>query len=289
VIGDAAEGRYVDIGDTRLWVLELGHGHPILLLHGGPGLDHTQFRPWTDPLADRFRVIYVDQRSQGRSDRADEPTWTLQQMSDDVSALAKAMDLDSFAVLGQSYGSFVALQHAVDHGTASHYVLLGCVPSSRWLDRIDRNLAAFEPEDLRERIIASWDMETEVQTADEFRQLLRDQLPFHFADPQGEACREFTEAMGRHARLTPDVLRAFANHDYGAIEVEDRLGQVRPPVLVIASEYDRVCVPEAGWAVAEAVPNGECVLVKDAGHMAFVEKPRVVLRAIGEFFDRFPP
>lgn len=289
MIGDPADGRYVDIGDTRLWVLEVGQGHPILLLHGGPGLDHTQFRPWLDPLSDRFRVIYVDQRSQGRSDPAPEATWTLRQMSDDVSKLARAMDLASYAVLGQSYGSFVALQHAVDHGTASHYVLLGCVPSSRWLDRIEQNLAAVQPEDLRERITASWDMETEVQTAEEFLQLLRNQLPFHFADPGGEACREFTEAIERHARLSPDVLRNFANNNYGAIEVEDRLGEIRPPVLVIGSEYDRVCVPEAGWAIAEAVPNGECVLVKDAGHMAFVEKPRVVLRAIGEFFDRFPP
>ncbi len=288
-IGDPTEGRYVDVGDTRLWVLEMGEGHPMLLLHGGPGLDHTQFRPWMDPLAERFRLVYVDQRSQGRSDLADQGTWNLKQMAEDVSALANAMGLDRYAVLGHSFGSFVALQHAVDHGSASHYVLIGCLPSSRWLDRIERNLAALEPPELRERITASWDMETRVQTVEECRQLLVDQMPFHFADPEGEAYRAFLEVATNHMRLSPHVLRTFANEDYGAIEVEDRLSGIERPVLVIAAEFDRVTVPEAGWAIAEAVPTGECVLIKNAGHMSLVEKPSAVQRAIRDFFDRFPP
>lgn len=288
-IGDPSEGRYVDIGDTRLWVLEAGRGHPLVLLHGGPGLDHTQFRPWLDPLADRFRLIYVDQRSQGRSDLAGLDTWNLAQLSDDVSSLADALGLGSYAVLGQSFGSFVALQHAVDHGSASHYVLIGSLPGSRWLDRIESNLAALEPTELRERVEASWEMETEVRTVDELRRLLADQLPFHFADPDGAPYREFLSNVERYMRLSPDVLREFASGDRGAIEVEDRLVDIERPVLVIAAEFDRVTVPEAGWAIAEAVPRGECVLVKNAGHMSFVEKPAVVIRAIHDFFDRFPP
>jgi proline iminopeptidase len=288
-IGDPAEGRYVDVGDTRLWVLELGRGHPIVLLHGGPGLDHTQFRPWLDPLAERFRLVYVDQRSQGRSDPADLHAWSLRRLAEDVSALADALGLRSYAVLGQSFGSFVALRHAVDHGAASHYVVLGSVPGSRWLDRIESNLAALEPPDLRDRIAAAWDKESRVRTVQEFRQLLTDQLPFHFADPDGEPHRAFRTNVERNMRLSPDVLREFTTIDDGAIEVEDRLGGIDRPVLVIAAEHDRVTVPEGGWAIAEAVPRGECVLIKNAGHMAFVEQPRAVIRAIHAFFDRFPP
>jgi proline iminopeptidase len=288
-IGDPSEGRFVFIGDTRLWVLEVGDGYPLLLLHGGPGLDHTQFRPWMDPLAERFRLVYVDQRSQGRSDLADERTWTLRQMAEDVSALAGAMGLERYAVLGQSFGSFVALQHAVDHGEASHYVLIGCVPGARWLERIDEHLAALEPAELRDRIAASWDMETRVQTVDECRQLLVDQMPFHFADAEGDAYRDFLQVATKHMRLSPHVLRTFANNDYGAIHVEDRLAEIERPVLVIAAEFDRTTVPEGGWAIAEAVPRGDLVLVKGAGHMSFVERPDVVLGAIGAFFDRFPP
>jgi proline iminopeptidase len=284
-IGDPAEGRYVDVGDTRLWLLELGEGHPIVLLHGGPGLDHTQFRPWLDPLAERFRLILVDQRSQGRSDLADPSTLTLERLADDVSALAEALELRSYAVLGQSFGSFVALRHAVDHGTASHYVLLGSVPGARWLDRIETNLAAVEPPELRERIAAAWDMEARVQTVPEFRRLLVDQLPFHFADPEGQPFRSFVANAERHMRLSPDVLRGFASGRDVDIEVEDHLREIDRPVLVIAAEHDRVTVPEGGWAIAEAAPKGECVLVKDAGHMAFVEQPGTVMKAIRDFLD----
>jgi proline iminopeptidase len=289
VIGDPTEGRYVDVGDTRLWVLELGQGYPMVLLHGGPGLDHTQFRPWMDPLADRFRLIYVDQRSQGRSDLTDERTWTLDRMAADVTALADGLELDGFAVLGHSFGSFVALQHAVDHGTASHYVLMGCVPSSRWLDRIDANLAALQPPELRERVTASWDMESRVQTVDECRQLLVDQMPFHFAHPEGDAYGRFLDVATRYMRLSPHVLRTFATNEYGGIEVEDRLSTIDVPVLVLAAEFDRTTVAEGGWSIADAVPHGECVLFKDAGHMMFVEKPDAVRAAIEAFFDRFPP
>jgi pimeloyl-ACP methyl ester carboxylesterase len=288
VIGEATDGRTVDVGDTRLWVLEVGEGYPLVLLHGGPGLDHTQFRPWMDPLADRFRLIYVDQRGQGRSDPSDQGTWTLPDMAADVTALAHSLSLDRYAVLGHSFGSFVALQHAVDHRTASHYVLIGCVPGPRWLDRIEDNLAAL-PADLRERIAASWDLEPRVQTVEEFRQLLVDQLPFHFADLDGEPYREFLDVATRSMRLSPHVLRTFAANDYGAIDVEGRLGEIDVPVLVLAGEFDRVTVPEGGWSIAEAVLTGECVLLKDAGHMMFVEKPEPVRRAIKTFFDRFPP
>jgi proline iminopeptidase len=285
VIGDPAEGRYVPVGDTRLWVLEMGEGHPLMLLHGGPGLDHTQFRPWLDPLSERFRLIYVDLRSQGRSDLADPQTWTLERMAADIEQLAGNMYLDSYAVLGHSFGSFVALRHAVDSGRASHYVLLGSMASARWLNRIDTNLREFEPEYLRDQVEAAWDAEATVNTVDGFRRLLVDQLPFHFADPKGPALQEFVRGVGR-MHLSPDVLRTLANNDYGEIEVEASLSGIHSPVLVISAEFDRVAVPEAGWEIAEAVPNGECVLMKNAGHMMFVEKPEAVRKAIEEFFDR---
>lgn len=287
MIGDPTEGRYVPIEGTRLWVLEIGEGHPVFLIHGGPGLDHTQFRPWLDPLGKRFRLIYVDLRGQGRSDLADPATLSLEGFASDIDELAAAMDLESYAVLGHSFGSFVTLRHAVDSGRASHYILLGSVASSSWLDRIDKNLRAFEPVTLRQQVEEAWDAETSVETVEQFRHLLVDQLPFHFADPTGAALDAFVAAVPR-MELSPDVLRRFANEGYGGIEVRDALPNVETPVLVISAEHDRVTVPEAGWEIAEAVPNGECVLMKNAGHMMFVEKPEPVREAIEAFFDRFP-
>ena len=115
------EGHLVDIGDTELFIVERGQGHPLICLHGGPGLDHHMFGDYLDPLGDACRLILVDQRANGRSGRPPQATWTLQQHAADVGLLARALGLEQYAVLGHSYGSFVALQQAVDFpGAASH-------------------------------------------------------------------------------------------------------------------------------------------------------------------------
>src|SRR5205823_416594 len=106
-------GRLVDIGDTKLFVVEVGEAdaYPIVTLHGGPGDDHHEFGDYLDPLTERgYRLILVDQRAQGRSEKAPVGTWTLSRMAADVSALAVALGLGWYAALGHSYGAFVVLQ-----------------------------------------------------------------------------------------------------------------------------------------------------------------------------------
>ena len=49
------------IRDVSLYVKVVGHGHPLLLMHGGPGLDHTTLSS-LEPLADRFTLIFYDHR-----------------------------------------------------------------------------------------------------------------------------------------------------------------------------------------------------------------------------------
>src|ERR1700687_607956 len=108
------KSHHVNIGDTRLHVVERGTGYPLIVLHGGPGVDHHMFGDYLDMLTDQFRLILVDQRAQGLSDMCPVSTWTLDRMARDVKSLADALGLGAYAVLGHSYGAFVALQNAVD-------------------------------------------------------------------------------------------------------------------------------------------------------------------------------
>src|SRR5207247_3260445 len=137
----------IDIGDTSLNVVSRGRGHgvPLVVLHGGPGDDHHEFGDYLDPLGDEHPLVFVDQRGQGRSAASDPRSWTLQQMAADVVLLAKALGLERYAVLGHSFGSLVALQNAVDFpGQAAQTVISSGFPSVRYLEHVDRNLAAFE-------------------------------------------------------------------------------------------------------------------------------------------------
>src|SRR5256714_15202831 len=104
-------------------VEEVGSGFPLIVLHGGPGLDHSMFRPYLDPLGDDFRLLYVDERGQGRSDRVDPAALSLEVFARDVDRLAEALGLEAFAPLGHSFGAIIATYHATELGTGTAYVI----------------------------------------------------------------------------------------------------------------------------------------------------------------------
>lgn len=282
-----SHAQHIDIGDTRLFVVERGQGYPLVVLHGGPGLDHHEFADYLDPLCDEFRLILVDMRAQGRSDRCPEETWSLEQMARDVVSLANGLDLGQYAVLGHSYGAFVALQNAVDFsGAAAQTIVSGGVPSSRFLEVVDRNLAAFKPVELRKQVADSWAWEETAQTQEDFASLMHDQMPFHFGNPL-DSCIEEYETRTAETVYSPAVLRHFSTAEYGGIEVEDRLKDVVQPVLVCTGRLDRVCTVKAAEAIAKGLPHSELVIFEHSGHMTFVEENEKYLRAVREFLNKY--
>jgi len=280
------EGRLIDIGDTSLYVVERGRGYPLIILHGSPGLDHHMFGDYLDALTDDYRLILVDQRANGRSGRPPEDTWTLEQHAKDVGLLAKAMRLDKYAVLGHSYGAFIALQHAVDFpGQVTQTIVSSGVPGSRFLmSHIEHELANFEPEELRQQVTDSLAREQHVQTPDDVAALISDQLPFHFADPFDPRIAEFKQRTAGTV-YSPEVMRKFSAEDYG-IEAEDRLGDIPQPVLILAGRYDRVCSVEAAEFMAANVPNAELVVFEKSAHMTFVEENERYVSTVHAFLDR---
>jgi proline iminopeptidase len=281
------DGGLVQADDTQLYVAERGSGPiPLFVLHGGPGLDHTMFGAHLDGLGTRCRLLFVDLRSQGRSAHAPQATWTLARMAADVDALARRLELEHYAVLGHSFGAFVALQHAVDFaGRPVASIISAGVPAASYLDAVNGNLERFEPESLREQVTISWAREADASTPDECREILSDQLPFHFRDPRDpriEAMRSELQEMV----FTPEVLRAAAREGYGDIDLEQRLGEVTHPVLVLAGRYDRTCTVAAATAIADGVPDAEMCLFENSAHMMFVEEQAAYVAAVEDFLKR---
>ena len=277
-------GSLVDIGDTKLYVDRRGDGLPVIVLHGGPGLDHHMFGDALDPLSESCRLLLVDQRAQGRSERSDPATWTLAQMAADVSALARALELERYAVLGHSFGAMVALQHAVSFSgqPAATIVSSGVASERQLLSHVHAELERFEPLDLRETVRRSWEREQSAQTPEEVLELLRDQLPFHFADSRDPRIDDMREGLAAGV-YSPDVLRHFAAHGYGGIDVEAELPAVRHPVLVLAGRRDRTCSVEAAETIAGGIPGAELVVFERSAHMAFAEEQPAYVRSVAAF------
>jgi proline-specific peptidase len=268
-------------------VVERGRGYPLIVLHGGPGLDHHMLGDYLDTLTDDYRLILVDQRANGRSGRSPEETWTLEQNAKDVGSLATAMGLGKYAVLGHSYGAFVALQHAVDFpGQAAQPIVSSGVPGSRFLmPHVKHELANFEPEELRQQVTDLWAREPHVQTHDEIAALIADQLPFHFADPFDPHIAEFEQRTAGTV-YSPEVLRKSSSEDYGGIELEDCLGDIPHPVLILAGRHDRTCSVEAAEFMAANVPNAELIVFENSAHMTFVEENERYVSTVRAFLER---
>jgi proline iminopeptidase len=260
---------------VALHVEELGEGLPLIVLHGGPGLDHTMFRPYLDPLADDFRLVYVDQRGQGRSDRVDPQTLSLEVFASDVDLVAGALGAERFALLGHSFGAIVATFHAIELGTAEAYVISGGGDSDAALMAdVEASLASLG-EQGRE-IAESWEREQTVQTEEELAELMRAQMPFHFAG-------EVPEGYAEETAYSPEVLRHFASAGYGDFDFVPDLRRVDRPVLVLVGEHDRTTTPRAARVLHEGIAGSELVVLEGAGHMSFVEAKNAYLDAVRNF------
>lgn len=260
---------------VSLFVSELGDGFPLFVLHGGPGFDHSMFRPWLDPLADEFRLLYVDERGQGRSDRLDPATLSLEVFAHDVDLLAEALGLDGFALLGHSFGAIIATTHAVELGTAAAYVISAGSDSSEALGAdVQASLASMG--EGAEAIAASWEAEKSARTNEDVLALWRAQMPMHFAgDPPA--------GFGDETVCSPEVLRHFANAGYGGFDFVPYLHHVGRPTLLIVGEHDQVTPPRAARVLHEGIAGSVLAVVPAAGHMSYVEASQAYLSRVRAF------
>ncbi|MEO7002679.1 MAG: alpha/beta fold hydrolase [Ktedonobacterales bacterium] len=280
-----------NIDGVSIFYLPVGAegNYPLIVLHGGPGLDHTEMSPWMDTLADSYRLIYVDLRGNGRSQRVDPATLSLSVFASDVTKLAAALGLHTYALLGHSFGSFVTLAHAIEDGGASHYIISGGTASfTKTGKEVEENLANFEPMALREQVTESWALEPKARTQEDVRKLLAMQMPFHFASTESDAYRRYMQVEEQGAAIySPEVLAYFAANAY-PIEYEDRLHTITQPTLIVTGQYDRTCTPRAARELHAGIPGSELMILPDAGHMTYIEQPRMYFSAVRDFFARHP-
>ncbi|MGN6377787.1 MAG: alpha/beta fold hydrolase [Gaiellales bacterium] len=270
-----------------LSVIELGprSAYPLMLLHGGPGLDHHEFRPWVDPLAEQgFRLLFVDERGQGASPRVDPASLSIQVFAHDIDRLARALDLGAYAVLGHSFGAFIALSHALERGSADQYVIsAGAASAEALMSDVEHQIEAFEPASMRDQIKRSWDEEPNLRTVEQARELSAAQMPFHFWE-MGDAYSRYMQSDD--TVYAPEVLAHFAANGYGGFEWTDHLRWITRPMLILAGRYDRACTVSQAEVIHREVEGSELVVIEKAAHMMHVEQPKAYMDAVRTWFIR---
>jgi pimeloyl-ACP methyl ester carboxylesterase len=117
---------------VSLFVDVIGHGYPVLLIHGGPSLDHWSLSPFRQ-CAGQFTLTFYDHRCNGRSTGAPVSSMTWENLTADANALREELGFERWAVLGYSFGGHVALEYALRYPAClSHLVLLDTGGEARW-------------------------------------------------------------------------------------------------------------------------------------------------------------
>jgi proline iminopeptidase len=249
----------------------------LIVMHGGPGFDHSTMRPGFDQLADIAQVLYLDHRGNGRSVPSDPATWTLAQWGDDVHALCDALGIEKPIVLGQSFGGFVLQSYAIRHPSHPLAIILSSTAA-----RIDlqSSYALFEAKGGAEaRAIAERFWTT--GDAEIFATYMRVCMPLYNTTVDGGAAYARQRAIMR-----PEVYQHFSlpGRELLATDFRPELSRIACPTLVMGGMEDPITPPHLAREMAQAIGERATLrLVPDAGHGAFRDDPVAAYDAIRQF------
>ena len=252
-----------------------GEGLPLIVHHGGPGLDQTIIAPHLSPLAQHVQLICYDHRGSGRSasPQGSDP-YKIERFVDDLDALAKTLDARPFALLGHSFGGIVALHFALAHPELLTHLILVCTPASHdYIQDVEDAL----PGHLEQEALAELSSLQDSKPSDYvMRRSLELLAPIYFNDPArvSELGLESVQ-FGPETQAVWDSLEGF--------DLRPKLSEIQVPTLVIAGDSDLSVTPERARETADALPNSKLLVIKNSGHYPFIEQPEAFLSGVLQF------
>jgi pimeloyl-ACP methyl ester carboxylesterase len=255
----------------------------LLLLHGGPGFDHSIYRPAYSALADIAQIIYLDHRGNGRSEDGACESWNLAQWGDDVHAFCETLGIVDPVVLGASFGGMVALAYATRH--PAHPSKLVLISTDAAGDSyLDRRVALFErfggPEvgALARRRFLDAENRRDQAEVDAWRKLA---FPVYTRTPRDPNIGPRTVGkpeVGLHWFARPDG----ESHTFNMFP---DLHRIRCPTLVLGGEDDPMHPIESQADIAAALPAHLVQFQRFAncGHAVIPDSPERGMAAIRAF------
>ncbi|MCR8549585.1 prolyl aminopeptidase [Salipiger sp. P9] len=284
---DPFDQRMIDMGDGhKIYMEQCGNprGVPVIVFHGGPGGGCSPaMRRYFDPRV--FRVVLFDQRGCGRSrphaSITDNTTWHL---ISDIERIRETLGIEQFIVFGGSWGATLALVYAISHPErVRHLVLRGVFMMTRaeldwfygggagqfWPEPWAR-FTDLIPEDERGDLIAAYHRRL-------FSGDLQEETRFARAWSGWENALASVYSNGAGGDAPGDYARAFArleNHYFvhdGFLEEDgwilknvDKLHGI--PGVIVQGRYDMICPPQRAWELAQAWPDADLRMIRNAGH-----------------------
>jgi 3-oxoadipate enol-lactonase len=240
----------------------------LVLLHGF-AVDSGMWAAQVDALSTRWRVVAVDYRGCGRSGPAG--PFSIEQLAEDVHALAGRLGLGRVVLAGLSMGGYVALAYARRYGAALRGLIL-----------VDTKAAAdtAEAREQRDKMIRLVERHGTEPVADAMIERL---VSPETAAARPAVVRELRRMM--EAAPPAGVVQSLAAMRDRADQTAF-LSSIAVPTLIVVGEKDVITPVDVARGMAEKIPGAEVVVVPGVGHMSPMEAPGEVNAAMGAFLSR---
>jgi proline iminopeptidase len=282
-------------GTFNVWTKRTGNNPALklLLLHGGPGATHEYFLGFDSFLpAAGVEYYYYDQLGSGWSDRPDDPSlWDVDRFVDEVEQVRTALGLNSFYVLGQSWGGILGIEYALAH--PEH--LAGLVISNMMASIPAYNAYAADVliPDLNQDDVAEIKAFEAAGNTDDPRYdelLMGEHYIKHVLRLPVEQWPE--PVVRSFARINKDIYVPMQGPSElgasGKLAEWDRfedLARIDLPTLVIGAAHDTMD-PAHLRAMADQLPQGEYLHCPDGSHLAMYDDQQTYMTGLIDWLHR---
>ena len=251
---------------------------PAMVVHGGPGGDHSGFKPAFTPMGEHLQLVYFDHRGQGRSARGDPARYTLDENVEDMEALRRHLGLGPVVSIGTSYGGMVAMAHAARYpAVVSHLVLIVTAAHGGFIPAAERYV--------RERGTAAQQAACATLWAGAFGSAEEVQAYYDAMGPlYARRHHQAAAVRGRTAPAPEPLNRAFGPEGFlRRMDLRPELPRITAPALILAGRHDWICPPEFSEEIHRLIPGSRLRIFEDSSHSIRADEPEALNAAIRDF------
>ena len=277
----------IEVPGATLFYRSIGEGAPLLVIHGGPTLDHSYLSDHLDGLsAEGRQVIYYDQRACGQTIlHQDTAGMSLLAFVQDIEALREALGIAQWDVLGHSWGGLLAQAYVIRHpDRVKHVVFVSSMApdASSWLAAQAVEAKRITAQDSTEALAIRRTKAFSVGDHEAVEALMRIGFRSQLANPDhlGRLRITLPQDVFSRSRLFGQLAPDLAGFDF-----RYDLERVTVPALVIYGDQE-VAATTGGPALAEHLPNARWEVVPNCGHFVFLEQPAIFQALVSDFLGR---
>jgi len=280
-----AQGEIRNINGVQLYTRVIGEGKPIVIVHGGPGLDHSYLLPQMGELGKYFRLILFDLRASGRSSvDIDSNSMTLENLIEDIDGIRKSFGVQKVNLMGHSWGGFLAMSYAIKYPEhISSLLLINTVPASSKrrdeTERISRSRITKEDSAARSALLRTEAFRK--RTPDAMASLFRIVFGGSFYD------RRYADSLtltfqSNYSSSSAMLQYLFKDQTLRQYDLHQKLGTIQCPTLLLGGDHDQVS-PDVLQEIHISISSSKLVILKNCGHFSYIECKEDFVAAVKDF------